>query len=109
MHLRADLRELSETSAGYYEMTVCNAGILGTKYIRDEPIVEKIVIEQDDSITLRISKIYSAIPIGNILDIAVRQPEVSKLAFVTLVEYANSSEVQIDAMDIFTGDYELVL
>ena len=67
-------------------MGVNSVGIMGTKYVRDQTLSQTIEIEKDSLTSLTISNIYSAISIGNQLNINLRQPADLELSFVTFTE-----------------------
>ena len=67
-------------------MSLCSVGIMGTQYVRDQNLSQTIEIEKDSLTSLTISNIYSAISIGNQLNINLRQPADKELQFVTLTE-----------------------
>ena len=61
---------------------------MGTQYIRDQILSQTIEIEKDSLSSMTISNIYSAISIGNQLNINLRHPVDKELSFVTLTEQA---------------------
>ena len=67
-------------------MTLCSVGIMGTQYVRDEILPEVLEVARESPTTLRIRNIYSSMPIGNHLDINMRQASGNELSFVTLSE-----------------------
>ena len=77
-------------------MELCSIGIMGTQYNRDEILPETIEIDSEGLTTLEIPDIYSAMSIGNQLDIKLRQASGSELSFVSLKEQIGSTLVQID-------------
>ena len=83
MHIVADLSLLAGQS---YSMELCSVGIMGTKYTRDQTLPETLEIQSDGLTTLTITNIYSAMSIGNQLDINLRQASGNELGFVTLTE-----------------------
>ena len=93
MHIVADLSHLA---GQHYSMELCSIGIMGTQYIRDETLPETIEIDSEGLMTLTIPNIYSAMSIGNQLDIKLRQASGSELSFVSLKEQIGSTLVQID-------------
>ena len=67
-------------------MTLCSVGIMGTQYARDEPLPKTPKIAREDPTTLVIPNIYSALPIGNQLEINMRQASGRELAFISFSE-----------------------
>ena len=90
-------------------VTVCNLAVLGTEYIRDEPLEEFIEIEAGSSTTLTVPHVHAADTIGNVLAINLRQSIDSELSFVQLTNGAIDTEVLIDATDLAVGNYTLKL
>ena len=56
-----------------------------------------------------IAHIYSEFPIGNTLDIKMRQSAGLELEFVSISESADASEIHLDASTVKLGDYTLTL
>ena len=90
-------------------MELCSVGIMGTQYVRDQTLPETIELLTDDLTSFTIINIYSAIPIGNQLNINLRQSLDNELSFVTFTELYSSTIIDIDATDIQPGDYSLIL
>ena len=67
-------------------MELCSVGVMGTKYVRDQTLSQSIEVQKDGLSSLTISNIYSAISIGNQLNINLRQPTDKELQFVTFTE-----------------------
>lgn len=66
-------------------MSICNLGIMGNEYIFENdtpPLTTEVNYRQKSS--LNVSKIKSALPIGNIIDSQVRQKQGTELSWVTL-------------------------
>ena len=86
MHIVADLNHLAGSA---YSMELCSVGIMGTRYVRDYPVPETIEILRDSQSTkaINIHHITSAIPIGNTLQINMRQRSGSELDFVVLINH----------------------
>lgn len=86
-------------------MAICSLGVYGTKYVRDESpaLPQEVSVARGETTTVTVPKIYSAIPIGTLLDINLR----SEHAFVSFVEGTNSTEIVIDSVDLAEGTYEL--
>ena len=62
MHIVADLSHLAGQG---YSIGLCNVGIMGTKYTRDQTLPVTLEIQSDGLTTLTIINIYSAMSIGN--------------------------------------------
>ena len=90
-------------------MELCSVGIMGTQYVREVPLPETLEITLEGSTILKIPNIYSAIPIGNQLDINLRQSLGNELSFVTLTEHSGQTIVNIDAKDLQVAEYKLIL
>ena len=82
MHIIADLSHLAGQG---YSMELCSVGIMGTQYVRDEPLPVTLEISEEFT-TLAIPNIYSALPIGNQLDINLRQASGNELPYISLIE-----------------------
>ena len=75
-------------------MSICNLGIMGTEYIFENdtpPLTTEVDYRQTS--TLNVSKIKSALPIGNTIDSQVRQKQGTELSWVTFDH--SGSEVKI--------------
>ena len=53
-------------------MSLCSVGIMGTEYVRAEPLATEITLELGSTATLNIPHITSALTIGNTLQINMR-------------------------------------
>ena len=101
----ADLNHL----LGDYDISICSFGVYGTKYVRDgDPLPSSVKLTQGNRQVINVSHIYSAIEIGTILSIKLRQKETS-LSFVTFKEKSSSVDVIIDSTGVAPGDYTLTL
>lgn len=99
MHLVADIRHLSSP----YEMSLCSLGIMGTKYERAE-MQENFEVLKGETLTVRVPHIYSSIEIANELRIKVRQPAHAELAYVSLRELQDETEVFVNLSGYETGN-----
>ena len=70
MHIISDLKHLAGQG---YSMELCSIGVMGTQYIRDEILSDTVEIAKEEILYLTIPNIYSALAIGNQLDINLRQ------------------------------------
>ena len=84
-------------------VTLCDTAVLGTKYIRDEPLAEIFEVEAGSSATLTVPHVHAADTIGNILAIDLRQSADFELSFVQLANDDEFTEVLIDAADLAEG------
>ena len=83
VHVVADLTDLAYRHTNY-QMSLCSYGIMGTKYVRDEPVASVIEIYEGETSILTIPHIKSSYEIGTQLSINLRQPEGYQLEFVKL-------------------------
>ena len=91
-----------------YKMRLCQLGIMGTEYVRNEEILTEMVLEQGIMDTIAIPHITSALTIGNTLQINLRQKSDSELDFVSFSNTLGSTDV-IFSGEQTPGTYELVL
>ena len=89
-HIVADLSHLAGQG---YSMELCSVGIMGTQYVRDEPLPETLEIASEGLTTLTIPNIYSSMPIGNQLNINMRQASGVELSFISLIEESSQTQV----------------
>ena len=88
-------------------VTVCDVAVLGTKYIRDEPLEEIVEIEAVRYTTLTVPHVHAADTIGNVLAIDLRQSADFELSFVQLTNGATETEVLIDTTGLAVGNYTM--
>ena len=55
-----------------YEISICNVGIYGTFYVRDQALPSNVIVRLTETYTLKIDHIYSRLTIGNTLNIKLR-------------------------------------
>ena len=110
VHVVANLTELAKTNTNY-QMSLCNYGIMGTKYVRDEPVVGFVEIQEGETSVLTIPHIKSFYEIGTQLSINLRQPEDDQLEFAQLTndELEETTEVLINTQSLELGSYWLTL
>ena len=77
-------------------MSICDLGVFGTRYIRDTPAPETLSLVLGDVKSILIESIYSELPIGNTLDIKLRQKAGNELDSVTFEEVSTGTNVIID-------------
>ena len=80
---------------------------MGTKYVRNNSLPSSVKINQGESLIISVPHIYSALSIGTILKINLRQN--SQLSFVTISEHISLTLLHIDTKRVVSGDYDLVL
>ena len=90
-------------------VTLCDTAVVGTAYIRDEPLPETIEIISGNSITLIVPHVYPMDTIGNVLDIDFRLSVDSEFTSVLLTNSATDTEVIIDATGATPGTFTLKL
>ena len=62
------------TTVGYLgALRVCDLGVFGTVFIRDEPLYETIEVRAQDITEIEIPHIYPEVPITNVLAISLRE------------------------------------
>ena len=82
---------------------------MGTEYVHREPPPTEITVTKGSSMTIDIPHITSALTIGNTLKINMRQKNGNELNFVSLSNNISSTHVIIDAFNVASGEYELLL
>ena len=55
------------------EMSICSLGIMGTKYERATEIPDEVTMDANTEYTLAYAPLVSKYPIGNTIDIRLRQ------------------------------------
>ena len=79
------------TSGTDYEASICFLGVYGTVYVRDgEALPSSVSLKQGENLTVVVPNIYSFYPIGNSLNINLRQGSESQ-PFVTFIEGSSST------------------
>ena len=84
-------------------VTICDAAVMGTYYIRDEPLAETVEVKAGSSITLSVPHVHALDTIGNVLAIDLRMSKDSEFTFVQLTNGATATKVFIDAADLTVG------
>ena len=85
---------------------------MGTKYIRDTPAPATATVVEGSTSSFQIDKIYSDIPIGNTLNIALRTDQTTSDTlgnFVSFLEEAGHTIVLLDGALLAAGTYDAVL
>ena len=90
---------------------ICSLATFGTKYVRSagRTVPDSIETQQDATTELEIEHIYSAVQIGNILDIKMRQKPGTELIWITLDQSENGTRVFFRPDLTTEGDHSLVL
>ena len=67
--------DLRDVFAQYstYQMSLCSVGIMGTSYIRDVSLPDRLVLSQGENLTLEVPHIYGEYTIGTEQSINLRQ------------------------------------
>ena len=105
VHIVADYSHLSAAT-----VSICNLGIMGTRYVRDTPIPTDVTLNMSETMTVTVENIYAEIPIANTLIPHVRQAAGLELDWVSISEPTMvGSEILIDATAQAAGEYKLVL
>ena len=105
----ADLTNLA--AEPLIEMSLCNVGIMGTKYIRNTPPPSNLEITKGAMQTLTVEKIIvkTGFEIGNTLSIKLRQKVGSELPWVTITPGTIDDQVDLNTAGISAGDFSLIL
>ena len=83
--------DLSTVTAPY-KMNICSVGIFGTKYVRAISITTSVSLGVNQaSHSISIDNITSEYPIGNVLDVYVRQKSGTEKSWVTIITQGNPS------------------
>ena len=104
IHFVADYSHLSDAT-----VSICNLGIMGTKYVRDTPVPSEVTLKMGETNVFLVEDIYAEIPIANTIVPRLRQAAGSELDWITINVQTGSSEVQIDATALQVGVYEILL
>ena len=101
--------DLSHQSGTIFTQTLCQLGIMGTRYIRDiePPVYHEHILGMDDRNSIFVQHIYSELEIGNELDIYLRQA--SELSFIDMVRNGrDGTNIYIDSR-AETGEHTLII
>ena len=80
-----------------------------TDFVRDVSVKDSIIVKSGMKGTLDVNHVYSSINLPISFSIDLRQKFGSELTFVTLTNSISSTNVEIDATFLPTGEYTLVL
>ena len=75
------------SESGSIRPALCTLGIFGTNYVRDEAIQETLTVASGMTQSLNVPHVYSALPIGNVLAINMRQRVGEELDFIQIIEH----------------------
>ena len=101
--------------SGAYEMSLCNVGIMGTKYVRTgsyKPEATYSFSTTSPSKTIHVSFITASPAIGNTLDIRLRLRNAADLSWVRISNYVpeyNREAVKVTPSLATVGTYTLYL
>ena len=92
-------------------VSICNLGIMGTKYVRNTPVPTEVTLIKGETMTLPVEDIYAEIPIANTIVPRLRQATGFELDWVTINAPKTTSyhEILIDATFQQVGAYEILL
>ena len=90
-------------------VTLCNTIVIGTKYIRDEPLPAGIEVQAGSLAVFSVPHVFAQDTIGNVLAIDLRLSADSEYTAVELSNGAGATEVTIDATSVYSGEYTLKL
>ena len=90
-------------------VNVCSMGVMGTRVVRDETLVESIEVRADTQFSLSVPHVYPEDVIGTQFVVDLRQQAGVELSFVTLSNGPTSTEVVINTVGVDPGDYILVI
>ena len=84
-------------------VSVCDLAVMGTAYIRDEPLTDTAEVTIGSTTSLTVPHVYAEDTIGNTLAIDLRLSATSELTSVTFVNGATSTDIIIDGADLSAG------
>ena len=98
------------TDVPLVDMSICNVGIFGTFFYRENLPESTVEIPAGNTLTLEVEHIKASLEYAHSLDINLRQSSSSaNLSFVTFKNEASSTEVIINTEGISPGEHTLVL
>ena len=92
------------TTTEFKAVSVCDIGVFGTVFVRDEPLAEAFEIRAQEVSGIEIPHIYPEVPLGNVLAISLREMSGTEHTFVDFSRDAASSFVIIDTAEHAEGD-----
>ena len=92
-------------------MSICSIGAFGTKYVHLTPVPSTLWILQDTTYLLSIDNIVAdaSLPIGNTLDIKMRQRSGSEQAWVTITQGSPTVVSFTPTNTLAVGQYSVIL
>ena len=84
-------------------VSVCDLAVMGTAYIRDEPLTDTAEVTIGSTTSLTVPHVYAEDTIGNTLAIDLRLSATSELTSVTFVNGATSTDIIIDGANLSAG------
>ena len=92
-------------------MSLCNFGIFGTQFVRDNQVETIVELPAGEKHSLNVKHIKAEYPYANDLAINLRQRPGSELSFVSFENNAvsASTNVIIDTTGLTTGEHTMVL
>jgi len=76
--------------------------------VRDTPVPASLAVNQAEEQSISVQNIYSAYPIGNTLDVKLRQKPGTELPWVTITQ-GSPSVVKLSPVGVSPGTYTLTL
>ena len=98
------------TDVPLVDMSICNVGIFGTFFYRENLPESTVEIPAGNTLTLEVEHIKASLEYAHSLDINLRQSSSSaNLPFVTFTNKATSTEVIINTEGLSSGEHTLAL
>ena len=82
---------------------------MGTEYVRDNSVPSSMSVGQAETEVIAVDNIVSLFPIGNVLDINLRQKAGTELLWVILEQGSLTTLIKIVPAGVAPGDYTLIL
>ena len=90
-------------------VTLCDTAVIGTAFIRDEPLADTIEVQAGETATLSVPHVRAQDTIGNVIAIDLRLGDDSELTSVQLTNGATATDVIIDTTGLTVGTHVLKL
>ena len=107
----ADLKHMASQST--LDMSLCNVGIMGTKYTRSVEPASTITITKGQAVTIVVEDVAvdanALLQIGNTIDIELRQKVGNQLSWATVTQHGTEAQVLLDTSSVSAADYNLIL
>lgn len=88
-------------------VTLCNTSVIGTRYIREEPLLETIDVSTGSLTSFTVPHVHAVDIIGNILAISLRLGPDTDITSILFTNDTEVTKVTIDATLITPGTYSL--